>query len=335
MSKQTVISIIIAVVVIALGIGIWAIQKRAPKYARMRTITIAAFNGTFAGPVYVASGNGYFEDEGLDVTLQLHPSGKAALRSLLEGKADFATVAETPLVHAGLRGEKTYIVATIVDSAKNLAIVARKDKGIGTISDLKGKRIGVTAGTNGEFFMDTVLLSHRIPRSQIEVVYLKPDEMFDHLQKGKVDAVSTWNPHVLMLRKAQGNNALVSYGEGAYLGSFNLAAKRDFVNKDPEATKKILRALVKAEEFIRENSAESRKIIAANTDEDLDLINELWDSYNFRLMLNQALILTMEDQARWAIKNNPSNATIIPNYLDYIYTDALEAVLPDAMTIIR
>jgi len=335
-SKRTVIAIIIAVTVVGLGIGIWSLQKQPPKYTgQVEKITIAAFNGIFSAPVFIASGNGYFEDEGLDVTLQLHASGKAALNTLVEGKADFATVAETPLVHAALRGTKTYIVATFVDSEKNLAIVARRDKGIGTMSDLKGKRIGVTVNTNGEFFMDTVLVLHKIPRSRTEVVNLEPAEMFDYLDKGKVDAVSTWNPHVLRLRKALGDNAHVSYGDGAYIGSFNLIANQDFVHKNPETTKKVLRALLGAEEFIRENPAESHKIIAADSDTDLALINELWDSYNFEITLSQSLLVTLEDQARWAIRRKLTDKTKVPSFLNFIYLDGLEAVKPKAVTIIH
>ncbi len=56
---------------------------------------------------------------------------------------------------------------------------------------------------------------------------------------------------------------------------------------------------------------------------------------NFILSLSQVLIIAMEDEARWAIKNNLTDATEVPNYLDYIYFDALEAVKPDAVNIIH
>jgi len=42
-----------------------------------------------------------------------------------------------------------------------------------------------------------------------------------------------------------------------------------------------------------------------------------------------------EDQARWSIENNLTSASKIPNYLDFIYLDALEAVKPEVVTIIR
>jgi hypothetical protein len=47
------------------------------------------------------------------------------------------------------------------------------------------------------------------------------------------------------------------------------------------------------------------------------------------------LLITLEDEARWAIKNNLTSATEVPNYLDYIYFDALDEVKPEAVGIIH
>jgi NitT/TauT family transport system substrate-binding protein len=43
----------------------------------------------------------------------------------------------------------------------------------------------------------------------------------------------------------------------------------------------------------------------------------------------------MEDGARWRIKQGIAEAANVPNYLDYIYFDALEEVKPKAIGIIR
>ena len=55
----------------------------------------------------------------------------------------------------------------------------------------------------------------------------------------------------------------------------------------------------------------------------------------FVVSLPQALIIAMEDEARWRIENKLTDKTTVPNYLDFIYTDALEAVNPEAVTVIR
>jgi NitT/TauT family transport system substrate-binding protein len=77
--------------------------------------------------VHVALAKGYFVEEGLEVQSLMHTYGKAALQSVVENKADFATVAETPVMFNVLNGEKIYVIANIEASTLNNGIVARKD----------------------------------------------------------------------------------------------------------------------------------------------------------------------------------------------------------------
>ena len=69
-------------------------------------VTIAYSATTDSVLAQVAQTRGYYREEGLEVTPHMHPYGKPALREVLEGKADFATVAETPVMFAILNGEK-------------------------------------------------------------------------------------------------------------------------------------------------------------------------------------------------------------------------------------
>ncbi len=60
-----------------------------------------------------------------------------------------------------------------------------------------------------------------------------------------------------------------------------------------------------------------------------------WPSQEFAVILPQAMLIAFEDQARWRIKRGLTDATEVPNYLNYIYMDALEEVKPEAVSIIR
>ncbi len=91
-----------------------------------------------------------------------------------------------------------------------MAIIARKDLGISSSDDLKGTKIGVTTGTNMVFFMDSLLLVHGMAKKEIEVVALKPEEIFDAL--GRVAAVSAWNPYLIRLQKELAGRELTFYG---------------------------------------------------------------------------------------------------------------------------
>jgi NitT/TauT family transport system substrate-binding protein len=61
----------------------------------------------------------------------------------------------------------------------------------------------------------------------------------------------------------------------------------------------------------------------------------IWGRYQFLLSLDQSLITAMEDEARWMIENNLAAETEVPDFLDYIYADGLEAIRPEAVNIIR
>lgn len=98
-------------------------------FAETEKVTIAGGTGAFMGPLHIACVKGYFKAEGLDIVLQAYPSGKAAVDAMVAGKADLATSAETRIMFAGLRGEKLSVIATL-HKTENMAIIARKDRGI-------------------------------------------------------------------------------------------------------------------------------------------------------------------------------------------------------------
>jgi NitT/TauT family transport system substrate-binding protein len=336
--SRALIWILAVAIIMALAVGsyFWLSQEQPERYTGpVEKVTIAEAGQPIGALLYVAFENGYFTNEGLDITLKPHTSGRDSLNSVLEGRADLATTAETPIVHTMLAGETSYTIATIGTSETNMAVVARKDRGISTPSDFKGKKFGATSRTNGAFFLHTILILNGISTDDVEIVNLRPEATFDALVESEVDAVSAWNPHLVRLQKELGDKAVSFYGDGIYIWTWNIVARKIFVTEKPETILKIVRALVKAEEFIRENPDEAQNIVAHYLKINRALLSELWGIYNFKIALGQFLLVAFEDQARWAIKNNLTDKTEVPNYLNYIYFDALEAVKPEACTIIH
>ncbi len=325
-----------AVAVLAICICLFACtQADQPPAGPAEKITIAFANPPYTVLADVAQMQGYFLQEGLESSPQFHSSGKATLAAVLEGKADFATTAETPVMFAIMKGEKIAVIATIQTSNKNHAIVARKDKGVLTLNDLKGRKIASTFGTNADFFLDAYLSVHGITRKNMEVVDLKPGELQNALVNGDVDAVSVFQPFLIQAQKKLDDRGVTFYDEDIYSQTFNLVATQEFISKNPETVKKLLRALVKAEEFVRKNPAEAQKIVSASRKIDIDLIGEIWDGNNFSVSLDQSLVLALEDESRWAIQGGLTKETKVPNYLDYIYIDGLSSVKPEAVRILR
>jgi NitT/TauT family transport system substrate-binding protein len=298
-------------------------------------ITLAYPPVIFHSLPYIASAKGFFAAEGLDVTLQTHETGKATLDSLLAGKADLATSAETPFMFAVINGRKPCMVAVIGSSGKNIAIVAKKDRGIASPSDLKGKKIGLFLGTSPEFFTDLFLSVRGISRTDVTFINLKPDDTIDALINDRVDAVTAWHPFLLQLQRKLGNNGVVFYDKDIYSDLTCLSTSPEFARQHPETLKKVLRALIRAKNFVKQNPDESKILAAACAKTDIAMVNEIWDDFDFRIALEQSLIVGLEDQTRWAIRSRLTDKTDIPNYYDFIYADALKSVKPEAVSIMR
>lgn len=285
--------------------------------------------------VHVALAKGYFTEAGLQVTPLMHTFGKAALQSVIDQKADFATVAETPVMFNVLNGEKIYVLANIESSNTNNAIVARKAAGISEPRDLKGKRIGFTPGTTSDFFLDTLLTANGLSRKGIQPVALKPEEMLAAMLAKKVDAVSTWNYPLTQISLLLGSEGVVFYDREIYTETFNIAARQDFVKNNPDTARRFLRALIRAEEFVLQNPDAAQGIMSVATQIDRGLIREVWGAFNYHVTLDQTLLLTLEDETRWAIKHKLTDKTEMPDYLDFIHLDSLGAVKPEAVRLKR
>lgn len=280
---------------------------------------------------HVAMAKGYFAEEGLDVQPLTQTFGKAALQSVLDNKADVATVAETPVLFSVLKGDKIFVIAGLAESTTNHAVVGRKDAGIAAPGDLKGKRIGFTPGTTSDFFLDSFLTANRLIRQDIEPIPLKPEEMQDAILTKKVDAVATWNYPLTQIQQAMGSNGVLFLDRQIYTETFNIAAQQDFIRNHPQAVDRMLRGLIKAEDFVAKYPEEAQAIMAAATKTDKNLIREVWPAFKYKVTLDQALIITLEDETRWAIKNKLTDKTEVPDYTRYIYLDGLKAVKPQAV----
>jgi sulfonate transport system substrate-binding protein len=329
---------IVICILVGLSITIYSWRSHMGPFPRrtvaLEKLTIAVNQIPVSTPVWVALDRGYFKDEGLDVTLQNFFAGKDALESMLGGKSDIATCAETPIMQAIMAGRKLSIMATIATSEAMTAVVVRKDKGISSPSDLEGKRIGVTPYTTGDYLLATFLLFHGIPKNSTKIVPLRADQMKEALESGRVDAVSTWEPHIAEIKRALGAAAQVYYPTGFYRMTWNLVSQPYFVRNRPEIVRKVLRALVKAEAFLGREPEQAMLIAATRLGMDKADLSAVWKSYYFQVALDQSLLFNLENQARWAIADKLVSDKTLPNFMESIYVEGLKSVRPDTVTVI-
>lgn len=301
----------------------------------LEKITFACPDLPMSALFIVSQEKGLFAAAGVEVVLQRHPFGKPALRSVLDGKADMAIAGDTPIMFAAGAGEKVRVLAMISTAEKSEAVVTRRGRGISLPEELKGKRIGVTLGTTGEFYLDSLLSTRGVARREVTLVDLTQDKMAAALARGEVDAVTVWQPALARLRAELGEQGITFYDETIYSEIMCIAAREDFVNSRPEAVRRVMRALVSGEEFIARHPEEARRLVAAFLKLDQALLDEIWQVYDFRVSLGQALLASLESQTVWARKLGRIGAAVKPDYRDFIYAEGLQAVKPAAVRLIR
>jgi NitT/TauT family transport system substrate-binding protein len=328
------VAAVVVVTLVAAGVG-WAMRRTAAP-ARLENVVIAA-NTEYVGTCAVVAGRarGYFRDEGMTVEVLSYSSGKASLQAVFQGKADLATVADIPIMFAAMDGVPVRVLATFFRTEKDHGLVARRDHGISKGADLKGKRVGVTPATSGHFTLDVFLNWQRLQSEDVTLVPFKPEQMADALARGDVDAVATWEPFLQQTRDRLGENALSLSGENVYESIYNLVGMQSYVLTHPDTARRLLRALGKAGDWCHANPEAAQQLMPAIAKLGRTELLATWPSYEFGLDLDQGMLLGLEDRARWAMRNQLSAQRQMPNFLEYVYLDALVAVRPSAVSIIH
>jgi len=262
-------------------------------------------------------------------------SGKKATQALFAGEIDISTVADMPVVFNSFKREDFCIFATFTCSYPFVKVIARKDKGINTGADLRGKRVGANKGTSSHFFLVVFLIHNNLSISGVKMIDIKTFDLPDALKNNEVDAISVWQPYTQKAKKLLKDNAIELPSSENYRTTFNFAVMKSFAKEHPEILKRFLRAIDNAATFTKKNRERSQDIIVESFKLDKNTVSSAWDDFIFGISLDQALLVSWDEIARWAIENNFIEEKKLPNYLNFICLDALEAVKPESITIIR
>lgn len=228
-------------------------------YKEPITIGVAPWPGYLA--LYVANGKGYFKEEGLDVRIKNYPGLAELSKDYVAGKLQGRANLTLDAVNEYLSGLDHKIVFAIDYSNGSDAIIA--GKGISSIKDLKGKRVGYEIGTLEEFFLTWALTKNELQLSDITGISATPEETINLLKDGQVDVGVSYEPFISKLISPGGEfHVIYSSANAPGLITDILTFRTDFIEAHPETVQAIVNAYSKALNFWKENPGEACAIVA-------------------------------------------------------------------------
>lgn len=211
----------------------------------------------FAG-YYAAQAQGFYRDEGLDVTIKPGGGGVSPLAEVLAGRAQFA-VGDADLLVERIKGRPIVAMAAIFQHSPYV-ILSRKDRGIRSPRDLVGKKV-MLAGDQGAIQLRAMLQREGIEPGGVDILPHSWD--LDDLIQGRVDAVSAYA--TVEPRQLRSRGVLPSVMRSADFGVdfygdilFTSVAE---VERDSRRTEAFLRASLKGWNYALSHPAEVSDLI--------------------------------------------------------------------------
>ena len=239
-----------------------------------------------AGCVITAEKMGYFAEQGLVVELVPFTSGPPEIAAMASGDLQFAYIGNG--AHAlAINGQAEIISPLQIGNSEKL--IARKDSGIETMEDLKGKKIATTFGTSGEVVVDLALAKAGLERGtgadQVEVINMETGGAVTAIISGQVDAVCVWEQYMVAVIDGLGENSIVLAQTADFQDEFiaisSYLATDKLIEEDPELVQRFVNALQKALKYQAANKEEAAAWVAELIDVDLETIMAGIDNASF------------------------------------------------------
>ena len=155
------------------------------------------------------------------------------------------------------------------------------------------------------------------------------------IKEGKVDAVVTMPPFYDSIKSSFGAGLAEWPAQSGQWIFGVLTSTDDWIAKNPGLVVRLLSAIDQANLYIAQHPQEAKAIVQKRLNLDAASIERAWQRNHYSLSFGQSLLLAMEDEARWMIKNNRTKERTVPDFAEYFYLDGLKAVKPEAVSIIR
>jgi NitT/TauT family transport system substrate-binding protein len=222
-------------------------------------------------PLFVAVHRGFFKDEGIDIELpRLIPA--MAQNALLSGEVQYHGLADSGLRLAA-RGAPIRAIFYGADRPMYY-LVAQKE--IGSVTELKGKKIGVSQFGGTSDLSARLVLKHfgiEPERDALIIQIGSEGTRVAALRVGSVAAIIVPVPAVVLLKR-DGFNEISFVGDVVQFASNGYSTTEQRIKEHPQEVKKVVRALYRGLRFAKENPEGTIAVIQKEWKVDPDVAKE-------------------------------------------------------------
>jgi ABC-type nitrate/sulfonate/bicarbonate transport system substrate-binding protein len=225
-------------------------------------------------PLLVAKDAGFFQQEGLTVEM-IVMAAAMNIKVLLSGDIQYATTVGSAVV-ASVRGINVRTAMVFVDKPL-LDLVGAP--GVNSIRELKSKPVGISSrGGLHDVSMRRILSGSDLDPAQVAILTVGGQgAMFAAVKTGRISA-GLLNPPFNFIANREGMKSLAFAGNFVRLPSTGIVTLTGVLDRSPDQTRRLLRALTRARTFAKENKAKVLPILKRNlrVDDD-DLVSRIYD----------------------------------------------------------
>ncbi len=203
-----------------------------------------------------------FAKDGIGVLWVQTLGSNKALEYLNAGSIDFGSTAGSAALLGRINGDPIKSIY-VYSKPEWTALVTRKDTSIDKVTDLKGKRVAVTRGTDPHIFLVRALLSVGMTEKDISEVLLQHPDGKTALIRGDVDAWAGLDPMMAAAQVEDGARLFYRNKDANTYGILN--STEDFLKTYPELTRRVLAVYETARKYCLANYDDEKRVFMGVT----------------------------------------------------------------------
>ncbi len=228
--------------------------------AALETVRQGYQTNMWGMPTYYLMRSGYLEKHGIKFEEFAVPSGNLTMQQMVARQVDMGTYAGPSLVIGNDKGGLVAI-AMIEYVGKTARVMARKELGIKTVAELRGKKVANQTGSStGNIFVDQIAAGAGLHKGDYQEIRMNVNDMVAAMAAKTVDAMVNVEPYNAIAEADGMANTLVDFYSFDKLPVF-MAATPEFVEKSPQTVVAYLKAWLDVEKDFKNNPKKVADVI--------------------------------------------------------------------------